>query len=473
MQLHEQTQRFILLLIFYLFGPILTLGIIGGIVLRHLPANARHWEQTLTQQTGLHWEIKSVEFRSPGFVRLHKVEIKDDTGKDPVFYAEQIDIRRTTDTSWDKIFPGIATDSSSDPSAWSGLTAAIAHSLPSFGSENQLWQITAPMAILDFRGYSSENSALLVQNMLRKVVTRFDTLADVPVQFVFEKLYVASEHSQKRDGDRAADLFRLVQGNIYRTASEIRSDWSFEIKDISDIDRLHLSFALSQKDTLDITFRTGKQPIPCDLAAVFYSSFKHFSGGTFVGEFTQSTRAGHNSQTIRLNNVIFQNVPLAPLVGPYTDFAAMGTIANLVFEQAVFGTEGFDAKGNLEVLNGAVEKTLFHRCVGNFDLSVQNVNPNVDILNSPERMVPFTACVIHFQLQPRGIDFWADDLWSDDAIMCYRAAAQGPVDWIVRLPPRRQTVTYHEFMSVFAPDSAPTVPLTPGLQSVLPFVPIQ
>ncbi|MCL2710835.1 MAG: hypothetical protein FWE95_08135 [Planctomycetaceae bacterium] len=466
MQLHEQTQRFILLLIFYLFGPILTLGVIGGIVLRHLPANARHWEQTLTQQTGLHWEIKSVEFRSPGFVRLHKVEIKDDTGKDPVFYAEQIDIRRTTDTSWDKIFPGIATDSSSDPSAWSGLTAAIAHSLPSFGSESQLWQITASMAILDFRGYSSENSALLVQNMLRKVVARFDTLADVPVQFIFEKLYVASEHSQKRDGDRAADLFRLVQGNIYRTASEIRSDWSFEIKDISDIDRLHLSFVLSPTETLDITLRTGKQPIPCDLAAVFYSSFKHFSGGTFVGEFTQSTRGGHNSQTIRLNNVIFQNVPLTPLVGPYTDFAVVGTIADLRFNEAVFGAEGFNVKGSLYVQNGAIETALFHRCVGNFDLKVE---PST-ILDSSVRMIPFSESAILFQMQQGGIDFQPDQFWRD-VFMHYQEGDR--TVFTVHFPERRQTVSYHEFMSVFAPDSAPTMPLTPGLQSVLPFVPIQ
>ena len=473
MQLHEQTQQFILLLIFYLLGPMLTLGIIGGVVLRKLPANARNWERALTQQTGLHWEIESVEYRLPGFVRLHKVQIKDDATKPPfpsIFYAEQVDIRRVTNTSRDKIFPGISTVSGDESPAWSGLTGVLTSSLPSFGTEDVFWQISVSRSksILNLGDYSGENSALLVQNMLRKVFARFETLADVPMQFVVEEIYVINEHSLKRGGDKIeADLFRLVQGNIYRTPSAIRSDWSFEIPSISNTDRLQISFTLSLSDSLEVAFRTGKQPIPCDLAAVFYSPFQHFSGGTLEGEFTLSTRSGHNSQTILMNNVIVRNVPLAPLVNTYTDFAVEGTIVDLQFDQAVFGAGDISAKGRLQVQNGAVEKTLFHRCVGNFGLSVQPEN----ILEAPVQMVPFTACVVWFHLQPEGIDFSADKIWLD-AIMYQGTDTSSRADWVVRLPPHRQRVTYHEFMSVFAPDNAPTVPLTPGTQSILSLVPI-
>ena len=468
MKLHEQTQRFILLLIFYLFGPILTLGIIGGIVLRKLPENARHWERTLTQQTGLHWEIQSVEFRSPGFIRLHGVKILDDTAQRPIFFAPRIDVRRITDTRRERIFPGIVSTSATP--AWGGLTSVFADSMPSFRSGDQFWQITASGAVLDFGGYSSEESALLVQNMLRKVFARLDTLAnDVPVQFVFEEIYVISEHSLKRGGERVeADLFRLVQGNIYQTSSAVRSDWSFEIQNITHADRLHLSFTFSLTDTFEIAFQTGRQPIPCDLAAVFYSPFKHFSGGTFQGEFALSTRVGRNAQTTRLNNAIFQNVPLAPLVSTYTDFSVTGTIADLRFDRAVFGAEEIYAVGALLVQNGAVETALFHRCVDNFQL---NVEPS-DILDSEMRMIPFTACAIHFRLQHGGIDFWADQIWVD-AIMYQLSPVTGGLEWAVRLPPHRRTVTYHELMSIFAADNAPVVPLTPGMQSLLPHIPIQ
>jgi len=471
MQLHEQTQRFILLLIFYLLGPILTLGIIGGIAVRYLPANARHWERTLAQQTGLHWEIKSVEYRSPGFIRLHEVKILDDTAQHSIFYTKRIDVRRITDTRRKSIFPGIST-ASSESSAWSGLTAALTSALPSLRSDDQFWQITTPESYLVFMDYSSENSALLVQNMLRKVFARLDTLADVPVQFDFEEIYVVSEHSLKRGGDKIldkVDLFRLVQGNIYRTPEGIRSDWSFEIQNISDLDRLHLSFALSLTDTLEITFRTGRQPIPCDLAAVFCSPFKPFSGGTFQGEFALSTRNANNSRTIRLNNVVFKNVPLAPLVGSYTDFAVVGTIADLRFNQGVFGTEGIHVDGSLQVQNGAIEAALFHRCVDNFDLTVR---PQ-DILDSQVRMIPFTVCAILFRLQQGGIDFEADQDWGNAFMYQAGDTIGSDPKMVVYFPSHRRTVTYHELMSVFAPDNAPTVPLTPGLQPILPLVPVQ
>jgi len=307
--------------------------------------------------------------------------------------------------------------------------------------------------------------------MLRKVFARLDSIADVPVQFVFEEIYVFSEHGQRQVGNRTednADIFRFVQGTIYRTASETRSDWSFEIKDISNTDRQHLSFALSSKDTLEITLRTGGQPLPCDLAAVFYVPFKSFSGGTFQGDFALSTRNGQNSPTIRLNNVIFRNVPLAPLVGTYTDFAVAGTIADLRFTQAVFGDDIF-VEGCLQVLNGAVEKALFHRCVGNFRLNITSE----DILDLPMRMIPFTACVVHFRLQPEGIDFWADEKWDKEFKNSFMYHGTDVIaDWVVSLPSHRRTVTYHELMSIFAADDAPVVPLTPGTQSLLPHVPI-
>jgi len=468
MKLHEQTQRFILLLIFYLFGPVLTLGVIGGVVLRKLPYNARSWERTLIQQTGLYWGIQSVEYCSPGFVRLHDVKIFDDTAQHTVCHIPQIDIRLVTDTSRAKIFPGILAASGMKKT---GLTALLESSFPTFRSADRFWQITARLSVLDLGMYSSEESALLVQNMLRKVFARLETLSDVPVQFVFEQIYVNSEHSQQRAANKNednVDTFRFVQGNMYRTASEIRSDWSFQIRDVSEMDTQHLSFVLSLNDTMEITFKTGTQPIPCDLAAVFCSSFKHFTGGAFRGEFSLATRSVNNARTIRLNNVIFSNVPLAPLVGPYTDFTVMGTIADLQFEQAVLGTEGTFAKGCLKVQNGAIEKVLFHRCVDNFQLTVKPES----MLDLPQRMIPFTACIIHFRLQPEGVDFWADTLWLNDAFMYQKIDVNKPEEWVAFLPPHRRTVTYHELMSIFAPDGAPVVPLTSGTQSLLQCIPI-
>jgi len=467
LQLHEQTQRFILLLIFYLFGPILTLGIIGGIVVRKLPSQARSWERSLTKQTGLHWTIKSVEYRSPGFVRLHSVQISDETDQSErtVFYAGKIDVRLMNNTSREKIFPGISATQNA-----AGLTALFFGAFPALDSANQFWQITLSETFLDFRTYFNEASALLVQNMLQKLCARLGTLSDVPARIVCEEIAVVSEYSLKKEGHELVDkvdMIHNVRGNVFRTATEVRSDWDFQIKDVSEFDKLHLSFALSPNDTLQISFQTGRQPIPCDLAAVFCSMFHHFSGGSFLGKFDQSSRSGQNSRTIQLENVFFKDVPLAPLVGQYTDFAVVGTLANLEIEHAVFGEETTSAKGNLLVLEGALDSALFHRCVGNFQLKLDDES----ILYSSLRMIPFSASAIHFNLHPRGIDFWADEKWGN-AIMHKGANNGGSGMMTVRLPETRRTVTYHELMSIFASDNAPVVPLSSGLKPVLSIIPV-
>jgi len=470
LQIHEQTQRFILLLIFYLFGPILTLGIIGGIVARKHSSNARSWERALTQQTGLHWKIQSVEYRSPGYTRLHEVKILDDTAQNTLYSAPKVDVQLITDTVRSEIFPGFVPPTESPQT---GLTALFAKAFPTINSDNRYWQISIPMSCLDLGKNSCEDSALLCQNMLRKLFSRFDTLSDVPVQFSLEQMIVVSEYSLNKPGSKRedkVDIFRFVQGNIFRTTKEIRSDWTFQIKDVSELDWKHrerLSFALSQPDTLEIAFQTGRLPIPCDLAAVFCAPFKPFSGGLFHGEFSISTRGTH-SQTIRLNNVVFKNVPLAPLVGSYTDFAVEGTIADLRFTNAVLGTDGTYAEGCLQVQEGAIDKALFHRCVDRFQLTVEPEN----ILDSPILKIPFTACAIHFRLQPEGIDFWADEDW-DNAFMYYQKGNPSPPVLIVFLPTPRKTVTYHELMSIFVADGAPVVPLATGLLPLLPYVPIQ
>jgi hypothetical protein len=144
-------------------------------------------------------------------------------------------------------------------------------------------------------------------------------------------------------------------------------------------------------------------------------------------------------------------------------------VDDLQLHQAVFGTEGTYVEGCLQVLNGAVDTALFRRCVDKFQLRVEPSS----ILDSPIPMIPFTACAIHFRLQPEGLDFWADNKWDNSAFMCYQKGHYSPPVLIVYLPTHRRPVSYLELMSIFAADTAPVVPLTTGLQPILPHIPIQ
>jgi hypothetical protein len=478
--MHEQTQRFILLLLFYLTGPVLTLGIIGGIVLRKLPNNARHWEYQLSQKTGLHWKIQSVEYRSPGSIRLHNVEIVDDITLTAVFHAQTADVRLIADPHRESLFPGMA-DTADKPAAGTTVSKYLAPYFSPFSDPNRFWQIVIPQAFLNLYvpprvlGNAGQETAAdsspAVQNMLQKLSARAAGLSDRPVQIIIDQMTAVSGYSIKREGEKY-NLFRFVRGTFYRTASDIRSNWTFQIKNVSEIGTESLSFILSpQTDSQTVVFQTGKEPIPCDLAAVFCPMFKRFSGGTFRGEFIFT--ADSKSKRIRLQNVSFADLPLAPFIKRYTPFAVQGTIADMRIFQASFGSGDwsgeFSATGCLQVVNGAIEQPLFHRCVENFRLTVE---PGT-LLESPMTMIPFTACSIHFRLLPEGMFFWADELWKN-AFMYYDAENDRKMEMIVYLPQGNGQIpiSYNAVLSVFVPDSVPVVPLTKGMREILPVIPV-
>jgi hypothetical protein len=96
---------------------------------------------------------------------------------------------------------------------------------------------------------------------------------------------------------------------------------------------------------------------------------------------------------------------------------------------------------------------------------------DASILDSPLPMIPFTACAIHFNLQPDGIEFWADEKWLD--VFMHQEAVGDLPKMFVRFPKFRRLVFYHELMSIFASENAPVIPLDPHLRSILSVIPIR
>jgi hypothetical protein len=469
--LHDQTRKLLSLLIFYLLGPILTLGIIGGVVLRKLPSNATKWEYALSVQTGLHWTVGSVEYRSPGFVRLHRVKIIDDTVSKEFFVAGKLDVRYSVTMDRNKFFPGIEVAKMPSNLQLERILDSFTQIFPSPGHPDGFWQISAPYVLIKFDEYAANASAAVVQNTLNKLLSRLTHLSESPIQLTFENIIVASEYSSQKS-DEKFDTLRFVQGNLYKTPDEIRSDWTFQIKNVWEVETKSLSFVQSlETDKMEIALRTGKQPILCDFAAVFCPAFKPFSGGTFSGEIILEEQGNPaSSRTIRLNQVTFKNFRLEPFAQAYTaPFTVSGTVDNLQLDKAVFGGGLWMAEGHFQIVNGSVDATLFHHFVENFRLTVE---PS-DILESPRQLIPFTGCAIHFKLQPDGAAFWADERWKN-AFMYQNKDADGIGSMVVFFPSensKRLPVSYHSILSIFAPAAAPVVPLTPGLQKVISVLP--
>jgi hypothetical protein len=460
-KLHDQTRKFLLFLLFFLLGPLLTLGILGGIVLRKIPINARNFEHHIAVQTGLTWKIETVEYRSPQWTRLKEVQILDDVSAKPIFWAPEIDIQFVASERLDKFFPNIKTTAQHSDAPIDTVTKWI--------KPSGYWQISVARSALTLEHYSDGNSAVAVQDAASRIFSRFRFLSETPVQIVFEKVGVFSTYSFEKP-DKEPDLMRFVRGNLYRTETEIRSDWEFQLPEFSELETQHISFVRPHdSNNIEISLQTGKMPVSCRFAAVFCSTFRYFgSGSRFSGEFIVINKDGSDKKVIRMKNFCLQNLELAPIVKEYSPFTVTGTIYDFRILDANFSSEEFTARGCFQIVNGEMEKTLFHRFVDRFDLEV---NPS-GVLESPRPMIPFTACAVHFQLQPDGAVFRPDELWRN-TLMYQKATDSETSQMTVAFPnDHRQPVSYHTILSVLAPDTAPVVPLTSGLKNLFSMIPV-
>ncbi len=420
----------------------LTIGILVAVGLRKLPSNATRLEHELSVQTGLRWRIHAVEFRKPGCVRLRGVDIIDDVSTKSIFEAGEIDIERQRDNE----------------------------------NENFLL-VRVPTSVLKLGHYENDESAArVVHAALAKLLTRFPQLSATETRFDFEKVGIFTTHSRKRQGKIKFETLRFVRGHLYRTENGVRSDWSFELPEVSTLETQRLSFfRRTATGGAEIELRTGKIPIPVEIVSPLCPVFGRFGAGSkFSGGFSLENHSESGSvRTIRIENAVFQNIDLTPIVSNYTTFPVTGTVDTLVVRKAAFGPGTFFADGTFLLVHGEIDSTLFNRFVRQFDLTVSPP----EVLESPQKSIPFEQCALQFQAQADGLAFWPDDDWKD--LVMYRSGDGFRTEIItVHFPaftvdaPRRP-VSYHSLLSVLAPETAPVVPLTPSLKQIYSVLPVE
>lgn len=448
----------------------LTLGILAGIVVRKLPYNARNAERALSIRTGLDWDIEQVEYRSPTSVRLKKVRLRNFRSDEPIFQADRIDVSFESSNRLNELFPEIDTETAGPSAETQKNSVALLKEIRSLaGQKDGFWRIDIPESTVRLDLFSSEESVQVVQDFFFKLLSRLTGMSESPVRFAFETIDIHSPYSKAKE-DARADRIRFVAGNLYRTRLAFLSDWSFQVPSISETETQRFSVAHARREnTFELRFSSGKQPIPCELASVFCSTFSAFgSGSRFSGTIFSQYRAGRQSPwTIHLHNAFLNNLDAAPFAESYTPFAVTGTVKGIRIERATFGAGTMTAEGWLDIVDGSLERVLFNRLVDRFDL---HVVPG-EIMEAPYGSIPFDRCLLGFRFQPEGAVFFSDQKDNLLFMVRYGDGLQTQPMAVCFSSDRRQPVTYHEIMSALAPDTAPSFPLTPGSQRILSMFP--
>jgi hypothetical protein len=471
-------------------GPLLTLLITGVIILRKLPSNVIEYERVAMLSTGLRWEIGSVEYRKSNQIRFKNVRLFRANSVKPFFAASEVDLVYVNSgvsiaANGDKIdrnrfFPGVVNSQADIKKSNDKLTnnnsTGFFGSINRFfgirGNGNGFWHLSVAKSLvdLDVGGGSGISGEEELRECFLELVSRLEFLSCEPVLIMFDEVEVVAT-SLKRF------KLRFVSGNLYQTESAIRSEWSFLIPIVSETEREHVSIVRRRNSrNLSVTLKTGNMPLPCELVAIFCSPFRFF--GQFpsrvCGEITAEVErlgVGDAEWEYSLRNVFFNDVDLSQITADKLPYNLRGNIKGLRVNEAYLGNGKLLANGWVEVIDGVIDRGLFHRIVRQFALTV---NP-ASLLDSPRSEYPFTRCIFNYKLQHDGLVLWVERSPEnmDNIFMFNVGDGVQTLPMAVSFPEGgSKLVSYHNALSIFATDSAPIILLTPFSKHFVPLIPI-
>ncbi|MDR1485348.1 MAG: hypothetical protein LBT09_11060 [Planctomycetaceae bacterium] len=496
--MHESTRKLILVLIFFVTGPLLTLLITGAIILRKLPSNVDNYERAAVLSTGLRWEIGSVEYRKSNQIRFRNVRLFHTNSIKPLFAASEIDLTYisgsigktgTTKSDRHRLFPGVINSQNQnqnqtknhDKTSDKNNTGKIFGSIKRFwgvGDRGEgFWHLSVSRSLVDLGGVDGVgvgvevDGEVALRECFLELASRLETLSGEPVLIMFDEVDVTAT-SLKRF------KVRFVAGNLYQTESAIRSEWSFLIPIVSETERERVSIIRRRNSrNLSVTLTTGNMPLPCELVAIFCPPFRFLGQypARVCGEITAEVEriggsGGGAVWVYSLRNVFFNDINISQIAAGNIPYNLNGNIKGLRVNEALLGGGKLLANGWIEVVDGVIERGLFHRLVKQFALTVKPES----LLDAPRAEYPFTRCILNYKLQNDGIIFWAERSNEniDNIFMFNVGDGVQTLPMAVSLPNGGgKLVSYHNVLSVFAPDSAPIIPLTPFSKYFVPLIP--
>ncbi|MDR2169861.1 MAG: hypothetical protein LBP59_06950 [Planctomycetaceae bacterium] len=527
-----------MVLLFFIFGPLLTLLILGGVILRKLPSNVVVYERAAMLATGLRWEIGAVEYRKLNQIRFKNVRLFRSNSSKPFFAASEIDLvyvsggvgraGDVTKNNRNRLFPGVVNlqNAAKNPNNILGVnTGGISGTVKRFfgvGNGDGFWRLLVGRSLVDLTeggdgvgvgksngnndgnndGNNSNNDGnnnsngnsngngvgisesnigdkfdggVVLRECFLELIARMELLSVEPVFITFDEIDVIGTSLNRFK-------LRFVAGNLYQTESAIRSEWNFLIPLVSETESERISIVRRRNSrSLAVTLKTGNMPLPCEFIAIFCPSFRILGGypARVSGEIMASVEylggggiggGGAAAWEYSLRNVFFNDINIERFMAGSLPYILRGNVRGFRVNEAYWGGGKLRADGWVEIVEGVIERGLFHRIVKNFALTVMPES----ILDSPRMEYPFTQCVFNYKIDHNGVIFWKERL-SDEAGNVFMFKTGDGVQtqpMAVSLPDGNgKLVSYHNVLSIFAPDSAPIVPLTPLSKFLIPLLP--
>lgn len=449
--MHDSTRRFLLLSLFVLIGPILSLSVLTVIVVRRLPGEAKRHEILLRGHSGHKISINSVEYKRPNQIRYNGVRLLDTFSEKTLIETPCVDLKIIDAFQWHKIV-----------------------SQENVDKNGVYWHCKIERLNLDLSGNCERLMSMFFETLQKRNIER-------PKGIVFE---IRSIGLSQQENPVLQDVFGYVSLPSEKN-TECRI--AFQLRDCPNPDPVQLLGERIENEngaTIKWTLTSaGKEstghPIPVAFLQSFYPTLAAFGNECRVsGTVFAEKHSSKKNWTLRFQNVCFRNGDLWTLTDGRTPYKIAGKIEGLNIDSASI-IDGVlqNAQGFIEVQKGSIERGLLLAFIERFSLDVSPSSAVANVTKSAiERSggsaddwetvdIPFDRCWGFFTVSEKGL-FFRPHPDSDGLVLEYDVEKLR-----LYIKDSKRPVPLVRLLAAFQPSDAAVAPLNEATKNVLPFLP--
>lgn len=343
------------MLLFVLFGPVLTVTIIGQIVVRRLPGETRRHEREFFLASGMNMNIGSLDYTRPNQFRYRDVKLLDPITNKPILEVPELKLYEIQPGYVDQVFP----------ESFSREEIENAEAILPGGSKN-FWRAVIPKLRIDPEYFGFEESGKCLRELVLSILSKHRNGKPFGLRFEIDEFEIGTKNGVPL-------LLKEIHGHLSLKETQSRFYAEFYYLEFME-DKCVLSAKRmldEEGECLSIHFSTRDRTIPCKVPAWIVPGFDILGeNALFTGDLRALKTVNSDKWSMKFIDVFFNDGDMSRLASFGTEYALNGKIRGLSIKSATIidGTLR-EADGFLDLVEGSIENRFLERLCDRFYLN--------------------------------------------------------------------------------------------------------
>ncbi len=465
--MHDRARHSVAVLLFLVFGPVLTAALLGWIAIRRSPI-AIQWEKSQTRNaTGIDFKIDSVEYLRWNYQKYDELVFPHPSTGTAMFTISDLKLRRMESKS-------------------STTGSVLRLLLPFLADSETLCKLNSDSVSIVLNPKTLGNDVELLENLLLDQFGDRFSGHSRDVLFSFDKVDIQIPDSAAKNGI----TLTFLEGRFTSNGSRSELDCTFSLQDNPSRDPIRFVVkrekGVPDKPELTVELRSESTEVPIRFLALLFPALNSLGSESYFHGTVRGESSGANRWVVTFEDMGIGNADLGELRKQLTTYRLTGRLRLEIVSAKIAIIEGqtrfLDAVGWIQIEDGSISRELLARLVDDWQLSTtpndelnplhrNNLDPLKDIPPNGKEGIRFAEVMLYLYLGKDGVllrpiprDVKSGLIIALDQQGFYK----------YHLPKRvgsGQPIPYAALLTTFSPPDAEVVPLTPQTQGIVPHLP--